>query len=80
MGVIRDIMGIAKDSGSLFGRNKNKSSGKHEGGGDEGDNWSGSFKRGGKVRKTGVAKVHKGEQVLTAKQAKRYKRGRGKSR
>jgi len=37
----------------------------------------GSYKRGGKVRKTGRAKVHKGERVLTAKQAKRYeKRGR----
>jgi hypothetical protein len=30
------------------------------------------FKRGGKVRKTGKAKVHKGERVLTAKQTKRY--------
>jgi hypothetical protein len=29
------------------------------------------FKRGGKVKKTGVAKVHKGERVLTAKQAKK---------
>jgi len=27
-----------------------------------------SFKVGGKVRKTGLAKVHKGEKVLTAKQ------------
>src|SRR5215469_960729 len=27
------------------------------------------FKRGGKVKKTGVAKVHKGERVLTKKQA-----------
>ena len=29
-----------------------------------------SFKKGGKVRKTGVAKVHKGEIVLTASEAK----------
>jgi hypothetical protein len=29
------------------------------------------FKRGGKVKKTGIAKVHKGERVLTAKQAKK---------
>jgi hypothetical protein len=29
------------------------------------------LKRGGKVKKTGVAKVHKGERVLTAKQAKK---------
>jgi hypothetical protein len=35
----------------------------------------GSFKRGGRVRKTGYAKVHKGERVLTVKQAKkRYAR------
>lgn len=29
------------------------------------------FKRGGKVKKTGLAKVHKGERVLTAGQAKK---------
>jgi hypothetical protein len=29
------------------------------------------FKRGGKVKKTGVAKVHKGERVLTKTQAKK---------
>jgi hypothetical protein len=29
-----------------------------------------SYKKGGKVKKTGVAKLHKGERVLTAKQAK----------
>jgi len=39
-----------------------------------------SYKRGGKVRKTGLARVHRGERVLTKKQAKRYRRGRGKSR
>jgi len=32
------------------------------------------FKRGGKVKKTGMAKMHKGERVLTKKQAKRFKR------
>lgn len=31
-----------------------------------------SFSRGGKVRKTGYAKVHKGERVLTKKQARKY--------
>ena len=40
------------------------------------------YKRGGKVPRTGLAKVHKGERVLTAKQAKRYakqsKRYKGK--
>jgi hypothetical protein len=29
-----------------------------------------SFKKGGKVKKTGMAKVHRGEFVLTAKEAK----------
>lgn len=38
----------------------------------------GAFKHGGKVKRTGVAKVHKGEVVLTAKQAK--KAGKKKSR
>lgn len=33
-----------------------------------------AFKRGGKVKKTGRAKVHKGEVVLTAKQARKTKR------
>lgn len=36
----------------------------------------GSFKRGGWVRRTGYAKVHKGEFVLTRKAAKRYKKKR----
>ncbi len=31
------------------------------------------YKRGGKVKKTGLAKVHKGERVLTKKQAKKFK-------
>lgn len=30
------------------------------------------FKKGGKVKRTGLAKVHKGERVLTKKQAKKY--------
>jgi hypothetical protein len=33
-----------------------------------------SYAKGGKVRKTGLAKVHKGEVVLTASQAKSLKR------
>lgn len=36
-------------------------------------NWA-SYKKGGKVRKTGLALVHKGERVLTVKQAKKYKK------
>jgi len=40
-----------------------------------------SFKRGGKVKKTGPAKVHKGERVLNKKQARKYekkKKSKGK--
>jgi hypothetical protein len=33
-----------------------------------------SFSKGGAVRKTGLAKVHKGERVLTKGQAKKYKK------
>ncbi len=36
------------------------------------------FKKGGKVKKTGLAKVHKGERVLTAKQNALYERMRKK--
>jgi hypothetical protein len=32
-----------------------------------------SFKRGGKVKRTGKAKLHKGEQVLPAKEARKYR-------
>lgn len=32
-----------------------------------------SYKRGGKVKKTGKALVHKGERVLTKKQAQKFK-------
>lgn len=32
-----------------------------------------SYKRGGKVKKTGPARLHKGEQVLTKRQAKSRK-------
>ncbi len=40
-----------------------------------------SFKRGGKVKHTGLAKVHKGERVLTKKQQGKMKgRGRGGKR
>jgi lipopolysaccharide export system protein LptA len=33
-----------------------------------------SFKKGGVVRKTGYAKVHRGEKVLTAREAKSYRK------
>ena len=37
----------------------------------------GQYKKGGKVKRTGVAKVHKGEYVLTVKQAKKYAKKKG---
>ena len=36
-----------------------------------------SYKKGGKVRKTGLARLHKGERVLNKSQAKRYSKKRG---
>ena len=35
-----------------------------------------SYKKGGKVRKTGKAQVHKGERVLNRKQTRKYERKR----
>lgn len=32
------------------------------------------YKRGGKVKRTGMARVHRGERVLTKKQAKKYEK------
>lgn len=37
---------------------------------------AGSFKRGGVVKKTGLARVHKGERVLTKKQRRKYDSGK----
>ncbi len=34
-----------------------------------------TYKKGGRVKKTGYAKVHKGERVLTKRQAKRFNAG-----
>jgi hypothetical protein len=39
-----------------------------------------SFKRGGKVKRTGLAKVHKGERVLTKKQAKKRDKKKSKGK
>ena len=35
-----------------------------------------SYKRGGKVKHTGKAYLHKGERVLTKRQARKYSRGK----
>ena len=40
----------------------------------------GAMKRGGKVRKTGIYKLHRGERVLTTKQASRYRSRRASKR
>jgi hypothetical protein len=40
----------------------------------------GEFKRGGKVRKTGLARVHAGERVLTKRQQRKAGLSRGRSR
>jgi hypothetical protein len=37
---------------------------------------AGSYKRGGVVKKTGLARVHKGERVLTKKQRRKYDSGK----
>ena len=39
-----------------------------------------TFKKGGKVKRTGVAKVHKGERVLTKGQAKQYAKKSGRKK
>jgi len=36
-----------------------------------------SYKKGGKVKKTGLARLHKGEQVLKRKTAKKYRKKHG---
>ena len=61
-----------------FKRSKSDGGGGSTGSNSEGDTGE-SFKHGGKVKRTGLAKVHAGEQVLTGKQAKRYK-SRGNKR
>lgn len=58
-------------------RSKKSSSGSN--GGDNSSDVD-SYKRGGKVRKTGLARLHEGEVVLTKTQARKRKRGRMKSR
>jgi len=87
MGIIGTLMGGGGGGGlagiaSKFVKNRKSKSG----GGSSGSGPTGSestdyptYHRGGKVRKTGLARLKKGEQVLTAKQAKRRK-GRSKRR
>lgn len=58
--------GPSKSSGSKPVQNKTDYSTGYDPSNTEG------FKKGGKVRKTGLAKVHKGERVLNRKQARKY--------
>ena len=46
--------------------------------GGSGEESTGSYKHGGKVKRTGPAKLHKGERVLTKKQAKKYAKKSGR--
>ena len=93
MGVVRDLMGIgtgsspkgsdSSDSGGstkpldtvkrLFKKRPDNQSDSFSPAGVD------SYKRGGKVKRTGLARVHKGERVLTKKQQRALKR-KGKLR
>ena len=56
------------------------------GGGGGGEVWGGrganpmGYRKGGKVRKTGPAVVHKGERVLNRKQTREFERGGSRGR
>lgn len=86
MGLLKDV--IMPGIGAMQGRKKKQDSsgltsrpGKVGGYSQEDESGSTqSFKRGGKVKRTGLARVHKGERVLTRAQAKRYKRRGGSKR
>jgi hypothetical protein len=84
MGFLSKLGGMAKE----YGKKRLKQAGERYGVGKKSGGYTddagmsdtiGSFKRGGKVRKTGLARVHKGERVITAKQDRKRKRS-GKSR
>jgi hypothetical protein len=83
-----DVSGAAS-SGGIKSKVKDLLS-KSSGGGSGGSGQSGpagryaaipdNLKKGGKIRKSGYARVHKGERVLNKRQAKRYgKRNRRKN-
>lgn len=73
------VSGLLSGGVSQAGKNKDKDKKKKKKKAapttDSNIDYSGlSFKRGGKVKRTGFAKVHRGERVLTKKQQKRYGR------
>ena len=87
MGALTRLLAPGGVAGKVAETLKNrKSKGKDSGGGGGTESMGSeaaeppAYKRGGKVRKSGIAMVHKGERVLTAKQEKRRKRGRGGKR
>ena len=70
---------LAKGIKGFIEKKKSDNSGagptkKHPDGGS--DSEMASFKKGGKVKKTGPAYLHKGERVLNTKQARKYKGGK----
>jgi len=61
------------DKGILRKKKRKK---RQEGSGETDYEGTMQFKRGGKVKRTGLAKVHKGERVLTKRQQKRFSKRR----
>jgi len=81
MGLLTSMAGGGDDSGlggqllkSLKKKRKQETKPSDQTSGDVQD----SYHKGGRVRRTGPARLKKGEQVLTKKQAKRYRKTRGK--
>lgn len=76
MGVLTSAMGIGKQIGAMRDKKK-KSSEKRVGEGLDSSPSSptgfDSYKRGGKVKRTGLAMLHKDEQVLPKGRARKYR-------
>jgi hypothetical protein len=78
MGAYAALANVANSKGvkalSKIPANKasDEASSSHEGGAVA------SYKKGGKVKRTGLARLHKGEQVLKKSTAKKYRKRRGK--
>lgn len=77
MGLITSLIDPDSSSngggGGLIGAIKRRSSGNSNTASTSTSADPDNYKRGGLVKKTGMAKVHKGEKVLTKKQTKRYR-------
>jgi hypothetical protein len=80
MGALLDAYGIYKGQKDRKSKDeRKKDAGSAASGGYVDYNTGDSYKRGGKVRKTGLARLHKGERVITVKAEQKRKRS-GKSR